>query len=100
VERYGRERADLVIDMMYESYQRLCLVAHTQDDLEAYRPRAREVAEFCARRWGMVYEERLGSDALIVGLLSAPHRLEELGEEFVVVPPQGVVEQEMFLPDR
>ena len=86
--------------MMYHAYKRVCLVAHTQADLETYRPRAREVAEFCARRWGTVYDERLGSDALIVRLLSAAHSPEDLEEDFVVIPPQGVVEQEMFLPDR
>jgi len=100
VESYGRESADHIIDMMYHSYQRICLVAHTQADLDAYRPRAREAAEFCNRRWGMVYEERLGSDALIVRLLSAARQPENLGEDFVVIPPQGVIEQEMFLPDR
>ena len=100
VESYGRESADHIIDMMYHSYQRICLVAHTQADLDAYRPRAREAAEFCNRRWGMVYEERLGSDALIVRLLSAARQPEDLGEDFVVIPPQGVIEQEMFLPDR
>jgi hypothetical protein len=99
VERWGRERADQIIDMMYHAYQRICLVAHTQADLDAYRPRAREVAEFCSRRWGMVYEERLGSDALIVRLLTAARQPEDLGEDFVVIPPQGVIEQAMFVPD-
>jgi hypothetical protein len=100
VERYGRERADHVVDMMYHSYKRLCLVAHTRADLDAYRPRAREVAEFCEQRWGMVYEERLGSDALIVRLLAAASNNEDLGDDFVVIPPGGAIEQEMFLPDR
>ena len=48
----------------------------------------------------MVYEERLGSDALIVRLLAAAGRPEDLGEDFVVIPPQGVIEQEMFLSER
>jgi hypothetical protein len=100
VESYGRESADHIIDMMYHSYKRICLVAHTQADLDAYRPRAREAAEFCAKRWGMVYEERLGSDALIVRLLAAARQPKDLGEDFVVIPPRGVIEQTMFLPDR
>ncbi len=30
---------------------------------------------------------------------AAARRAEDLGEDFVVIPPQGVIEQQMFLPD-
>jgi hypothetical protein len=97
VERYGEKNADSLIDLMYNGYKRLCFVAHNQADLDEYRHRAMQVAEFCAQRWGMAYEERIGSDGLIRRLLEAPRRQQDLGEDFVVVPPGGTVEQRMFI---
>jgi len=97
VDRYGVENADSLIDLMYGRYKRLCFVAHSQADLDEYRPQALEIAQFCARRWGMTYEERIGSDSLIRRLLEAGRRPGELGDDFVVVPPGGTVEQKMFL---
>ena len=97
VAKFGTENADALIDTIYGKYKRLCFVAHRQADLDQYRPRALEIAEFCARRWGMSYEERLGSDGFIRRLLQAPHRPGDLGDEFVVVPPGGVVRQQMFI---
>ena len=96
-DRYGMQNADSLIDMMYGRYKRLCFVAHNQADLDEYRPRAIEVAEFCAQRWNMTYEERIGSDGLIRRLLEAPRRPGTLGEDFVVVRPGGTVEQMMFI---
>ncbi len=97
MDQFGAERADRLIEMMYGQYKRLCFVAHTHADLDEYRPRALEIAEFCSQRWGMTYEERIGSDGLIRGLLEAPYRQQELGEDFVVVPPGGTVKQRMFI---
>lgn len=97
VDRFGVENADMLIEIMYGRYKHLCFVAHNQADLDEYRPRALEVAEFCTRRWGMTYEERIGSDGLIRRLLEAPHQPDTLGDDFVIVPPGGIVEQRMFL---
>jgi hypothetical protein len=44
----------------------------------------------------MSYEERIGSDALLLGLLDAPNRMGALGDDFVVVPPGGRVTPQMF----
>jgi hypothetical protein len=96
-EKFGEENAGSLVDLMYGNYKRLCFVAHTQSDLDEYRPRALEVAQFCAQRWGMTYEERLGSDDLIRRLLEAPQRPDALGEDFVVIPPGGTVKQQMFI---
>ena len=98
-DRYGTENADSLIDLMYGRYKRLCFVAHTQADLDEYRPRALEVAQFCAQRWGMSYEERIGSDDLIRRLLEARHQQGEPDEDFVIIPPGGVVTQKMFIRD-
>ena len=97
VDQYGAEKAGPLIDLMYGQYKRLCFVAHTQADLDEYRPQAIEVAEFCAQRWGLTYQERIGSDGLIRRLLESPRHKGDLGDEFVVIPPGGTVEQMMFL---
>jgi hypothetical protein len=97
VARFGRESADHVVDTLFGGYTRLCLLASTDADLDACRAEVRDIAEFCSRRWGMSYEERIGSDALLQGLLDAPHRLDALGEDFVVIPPGGRVKPQMFL---
>jgi hypothetical protein len=94
---YGEEDAGSLVDLMYGNYKRLCFVAHTQADLDEYRPRALEVAHFCAKRWGMIYEERLGSDDLIRRLLEAPRRLDNAGDDLVIIPPGGTVKQQMFI---
>jgi hypothetical protein len=99
LERYDEESADHVIDAMFCLYTRLCFVAATAEELEELRPRMREVADFCRERWGMEYAERVGSSDLIERLLAAPERRDPLGEDFVVVPPGGRVEQAMFERD-
>ena len=96
VEQYGEETADYLVDMMYHHYRRICFVAFSDAELERYRPQAREVAEFCAKRWGMTYEEVRGTDQLIEQFLAMPARLDEGNEEFVLVPPGGEVKEEMF----
>jgi len=96
VEKYGAENAEWVMDQQYKNYTRLVFVAHTQEDLETYRPRALEVAEYC-KRWGMRYEEIHGSDAYIRGLVKAVSTLSESDDEFLVIPPGGSIEQSQFL---
>jgi hypothetical protein len=94
--KYDAETARWLMDSQYQHYQRLVLVAHNQADLEAYRPQAEEVARYC-ERWGMRYEEILGSDSYIRRLVEAAVRLDQAGEDFVVVPPGGEIRQEQFL---
>jgi hypothetical protein len=93
--RYGPQEAMWLVDQQYGNYERLVLVAHSQADLEAYRPQALEVARFC-ERWGMRYEERLGSDAYVRRLIEAAASPERAGDDFVVVPPGGEVRQDDF----
>ena len=101
--RYGAEKAMWIMDMQYQNYERLSLVARSQDELEKYRPKAREVAAFC-ERWGMRYEELLGSDDYVSRLVEATIALngghdapDWLDTEFVIVPPGGEIRQEMFM---
>ncbi|MFN2241904.1 MAG: DUF1638 domain-containing protein [Anaerolineae bacterium] len=104
VPKYGADQAMWLMDQQYRHYERLVLVAHSQADLESYRPQALEVASFCGR-WGMRYEEILGSDGYIrrlVELLSgvAEKGLDGLngaGDDFLVIPPGGEILQEQFM---
>ena len=96
LEQYDQETADYLIDTLYRHYHRICFVAFSDAELEHYRPRALEVAQFCQQRWGMVYEEVRGSDKLVNEFLSMPGRLDQGNEEFVVVPPGGEVSEGMF----
>jgi hypothetical protein len=96
VEKYGVDDGTWVMDQQYMHYERLVFVAHTQEDLETYRPRALEVAEYC-KRWGMKYEEVLGSDAYVRDLVKAVNTLSESDDEFLVIPPGGSIEQSQFL---
>ena len=96
VEKYGAESAAWIMDQQYMNYTRLVFIAHTQEDLETYRPRALEVAEYC-KRWGMEYEEVRGSDAYIRNLVKAVSTLSESDDQFLVIPPGESIEQSQFL---
>lgn len=96
VDKYGEETAEWLMEQQYKNYKRLTFVAHNQEDLEAYRPRALEVAKFC-ERWGMEYFEMTGSDEYVRRLMAGAGQLPEDGDEFVIVPPGGVLEQSQFL---
>lgn len=94
--RLGQEKAMWVMDQQYQNYKRLALVAHSQEDLDKYRPQAQEVARFC-ERWGMRYEEILGNDAFVRKLVEVAASLDRANEDFVVVPPGGELKQSDFI---
>jgi hypothetical protein len=96
LERYGREQADWIMDQQYQNYKRLAFVAHNPQDLAHYRPLAEEVARFC-QRWGMQYEEILGSEDYINHLIQVATALDQAGEDFIVVPPGGDLSQSQFI---
>ena len=96
LERYGAEKTEWVMDMQYQNYKRLAFVAHNQEDLDAYRPQAEEVARFC-QRWGMHYEEILGSEDYVKRLVEVAAALDQAGDDFVVVPPGGELAQSQFI---
>ena len=70
--------------------------------MEAVRPRALEIAEYCAR-WGMRYEERLGSDDYLRRLLAGLSDIAEaaagaggavgIGDDFLIIAPGEEVRQ-------
>jgi len=96
IKRMNPDNAMWVMDQQYQHYKRLAFVAHSQEDLEQYRPQAQEVAQFCAR-WGMQYEEILGSDGFVRRLVEVAASLEKANEDFVVVPPGGELKQSHFI---
>ncbi len=95
LEKYSAETADWLMEQQYQHYKCLLFIAHRQEDLDAYRPRALEVAAYCDR-FGMVYEEYLGSEDFLDQIVEALDRQENWPLNFVVVPPGGIIQQEMF----
>jgi len=97
VRKYGEAKAIWVMDRQYQHYKKLVLVAHSSQDLERYRPQALEIARFC-ERWGMRYEEILGSEAYIRRLIELAASLDQTTDpDFIVVPPGGELRQADFL---
>lgn len=94
-EKYGQETADWLMEQQYQHYRRLIFVALTEEDITSYRARALEVAEYC-QRFGMVYEEYLGSGEFIAKIeqvLSSPNTVTQ---EFIIVQPGETLNQAMF----
>jgi hypothetical protein len=96
VKKYGAAKADWLMDLLYHNYKRLALVAHSQEDMEAYRPRAQEVARFC-ERWGMRYEEIHGSTSFFERLVQTASDPERAEEDFILIDPEGKLRQDQFL---
>lgn len=101
--KYGPEQTLWLLDQQYQNYSRIALVASTPEEMAAYRGQALEVARFC-ERWGMRYEEILGSDDFIrrlietaIALRDGTIRPDEVGPDFLVIPPGGQIRQEMFM---
>ncbi len=84
------------MDQLYHNYKRIALVAHSPEDLDAYRWRVQEVARYC-ERWNMRYEEILGSPDYFLRLLESTAELERIGKDFILVHPGGELRQEQFL---
>ena len=95
-EKYGAETTTFLMDTQYRHYRRLMMVAHNEQELETYRPQAHEVAAYCAR-WGMRYEEILGTDDYLRRLVEIAIGLEQTGDEFLLIPPGGILTQAHFI---
>lgn len=94
---YDEETADYLVEMKYRHYRKLCMVGYSRQELEECSPMALRVAEFCAMRWNMDYEEVIGSTALLEALIGMPARLGSENTEFVVLEPGGEIDAGMFL---
>jgi hypothetical protein len=96
LKEYDQETADYLVEMKYRHYKKLCMVGFSQQELDECRPMARKVADFCAERWQMSYEETIGSTQLLEALLRMAVKLDRDNSEFVVVPPQAEISADMF----
>lgn len=94
--KYGADTAGFLMDTQYRHYRRLLLVARNTQELDTYRPQAREVAAYCAR-WGMRYEEVIGSDEYLLRLIEIAINLEQMSDDFLLIPPGGVLTQSRFM---
>jgi len=95
-EKYGEKDAAWIMDQQYQHYERLAFVAHNVEEIEKYRPQAKEIAQYC-EQWGFRYEEILGSDIYIRRLIEVAAAIDKADSNFVVIPPGGVVTQAMFM---
>lgn len=93
---YDQETADYLVEMKYRHYKRLCMVGFSQQELDECRPMAKKVADFCAERWNMSYEETIGSTELLESLLRMAANPDRNNSEFVVVPPGAEITAELF----
>jgi hypothetical protein len=101
--KYGAEQTLWLLDQQYQNYSRIALVASDPQEMAAYREQALEVARFC-ERWGMRYEEILGSDDYVRHLIETAAALRrdgssvtDAGPDFLVIPPGGQIRQDMFM---
>ena len=103
--KHGAETAAWLMDMQYRHYRRLILIGQDPQAMEAVRPRALEIAEYCAR-WGMRYEERLGSGDYLRRLLAGLSDIAEaaagaggavgIGDDFLIIAPGEEVRRTLF----
>jgi hypothetical protein len=89
VQRYGKERADMIFKLVMGNYTRLALIDTGQSDLAS----AREYAKRTAGQFGLRYEEIEGSNALVRKMLYGPW-----DDAFVVLEPGETFTLQQFLP--
>jgi hypothetical protein len=78
IQRYGKERAERMLQLMLANYKRLALIDTGQYELERYRDYARQAAE----RFNLRFEEIEGSNALVKKMIYGPW-----DDEIVLAPP-------------
>jgi hypothetical protein len=91
VQRFGREKADYIDQVMMGNYKRLALINTGQYELEKFR----EYTKNTACKFNLYYDEIPGSDTLVRKMLYGPW-----DEEFVVLEAGETFQLEQFLPER
>ncbi len=94
--KYGAEQAAWLMDYQYHNYTRLMMVSRNPEELKVYQSTAMQVAEYCAR-WGMRYEEAVGSDDYLNKLIEITKYVDQLDENFLLIAPGGMLEQSLFM---
>ena len=96
VEKHGPAEAEWIMDQQYQHYERLVLVTHNDADMDKYRSQAQKVARYC-ERWGMRYQEILGSDDYVRRLVEVAFALDRADGDFLVILPGGEISQNQFI---
>jgi hypothetical protein len=78
VEKYGKTRADRVMQLLLKNYKRLAFINTGLKDLDRYREHSKQTAE----KFGLRYEEIQGKKDLVKQMLYGPWE-----DDFVVIPP-------------
>lgn len=87
IDRYGRKRADRVMELMFKNYTRLAFIDTGRVDQERYR----EYAYRNAKRFNLRYEEIPGSTVLIHKMINGPW-----DGDFIVARPKETITFEKF----
>ena len=85
--KYGREKADRILEAMLKNYKRLALINTGNYRMEHYR----QVACQAAQRLNLRFEEIPGSNTMIRKLVFGPW-----DEDLLVIPPNTPVPEEPF----
>ncbi|MGI5835829.1 MAG: DUF1638 domain-containing protein [Chloroflexota bacterium] len=91
IEKYGETTARWIAGEMMKGYKRLVFIDTCNGDTDESRHYAQRFAAF----FGLNYEEKQGSDALLRGLISNDRR----DRQFLVVAPGEEVTLDKFLPN-
>ena len=86
LKKYDSETTNWLMDQQFQHYRRLVFVAQHVSEFDHYRIRIRQVAEYCSR-WGMTYEEMLGSEEFIIQLLETANSMPRVADQFIIVQP-------------
>ncbi|MBN1267653.1 MAG: DUF1638 domain-containing protein [Anaerolineales bacterium] len=89
VEKYGKEKADRIYNVMMGNYKRLALINTGQYAIEEYR----DYTKRTANRFNLRFDEIEGSDALVKKMLFGPW-----DEEFIVLQPGETFTLDQFYP--
>jgi hypothetical protein len=87
VERYGAERADRMIKLMFKNYTRLAFIDTGHYEQERYREYTRSMA----KQFDLRYEELPGSTALVKKMIAGPW-----DADFVIVRPGETIQYADF----
>ena len=91
IEKFGEAKAERMTKLMLKHYKRLAFINTGQYEIERYQDYSRQTAQ----KFGLRYEEIKGSPALVEKMIFGPW-----DEEFVVVPPGGIISYQDFARDN
>ena len=82
ITKYGKDKADYLMDVMLKNYTRLVYIDTGHSDNQPYIDYAKKTAT----KFKLQFEEIHGSNSLIIKMLTGPW-----DEDFLVIPPGGTI---------